>query len=323
MKNLYKKSLAILCSSLILSTIACTNKISANNALLLTPKTQNSTIKTFSTNQAQQITTNNKDAIIALAQALFAQNFKDDLKPNGSVVTPEQAQAMLNSIIGNVTSGQTKINLKDIYSLLTKDVQAQTVAYGYSDGPVGAKFNAKSEPDNLPRISNEEITKLKSLLQPGDVILCGNNKSFVHAIFYIGDNTIIHSLATKVNGKLLGVVKQTLDEYLASSERDMFVVLRDKNLNPQDLQKATEYASQQVGKAYDTLFLVDSDTRFYCTELVYQALKRMSNPPRVFTHDVSVGWTLVSVEDFMDSPDLETVWTKNYTRPEVGKLHSY
>jgi len=302
MNSFYKKSLAILCSSIIISTLGCTNTNGAP-AKNLNP---NSQIQTYSNNQAMQTIKTNKNNISTIVESITSGNFAGNL---------EQLKPLLSSLTPN--------DIKNIYNILTKNIEAQNFAYTISDGPVGQKFNAPSIPDNVPKISSQEISKLKSMLKAGDVILCGNDKSFVHAIFYTGDNVIVHSLATLVNGKLLGVVKQTLDEYLAKSERDTFVVLRHKNLNSQDLQKGIDYANKQVGKGYDTLFLVDSDTRFYCTEFVYQILKKMSNPPKIFTHEEKIGWTLVTVEDFMDSPDFTTIWTRNYTRPQTGQLHSY
>mgnify|MGYP001411149172 CR=1 FL=1 len=57
--------------------------------------------------------------------------------------------------------------------------------------------------------------------------------------------------------------------------------------------------------------------------LVWQALRRVSNPPRVYPHRAKYGWDLIKNEDYMDSPDLQTVWTYNYTRPATGLRHRY
>jgi len=48
-----------------------------------------------------------------------------------------------------------------------------------------------------PRITvdSAEFKDLKAHLKPGDVILCGNDDSFVHGIVYLGNGEIVHSLA--------------------------------------------------------------------------------------------------------------------------------
>ena len=292
--NLNKKVFACLFSALIVS--GC-SPATQNN---LVP--QNQSLKAFSNTQPAGL---NQKNISSIAELISSKNFAENLQSMMASLDPAEVEA--------------------IYNTLTKDMKLQQTGYSLVDDIVLAKMNEHSQPDNLPKISAQETDKLKSLLKAGDVILCGNNKSFVHAMLYAGNNTVIHSLATKVNtpNKFLGVVKQTLDEYFTLSERDTFVVLRYKNLNSQDAQKAINYASQQIGKSYDSLFLVDSDTRFYCTELVYQSLKKMANPPKIFTHKEKIGWTLVTVQDFMDSPDFDTIWTKNYTRPATGVIHNY
>jgi uncharacterized protein YycO len=99
--------------------------------------------------------------------------------------------------------------------------------------------------------------------------------------------------------------------------------LRDKNLNLNEFSKSVSYANEQVGKPYDTLFLINSESKFYCTELVYQSVMQMKNPPRLFPHKVKMGWMLITNEDIMDSPDLTTVWTLNKERPAAGKIHKY
>lgn len=49
----------------------------------------------------------------------------------------------------------------------------------------------------MPNLTKDEVKEMLDILQPGDVILCGNNGSFVHAIVYVGNGEIVHSLATE------------------------------------------------------------------------------------------------------------------------------
>lgn len=54
-----------------------------------------------------------------------------------------------------------------------------------------------------PRITvySAEYAALKGHLRPGDVILCGNDDSFVHGIVYLGNGEIVHSLAQEPIGR--------------------------------------------------------------------------------------------------------------------------
>jgi|GEM_PF-2028455 len=48
-----------------------------------------------------------------------------------------------------------------------------------------------------PRITvtSDEFKAFKAVLKPGDIILCGNDDSFVHAIVHLGEGRIVHALA--------------------------------------------------------------------------------------------------------------------------------
>ncbi|HEY9765729.1 MAG TPA: YiiX/YebB-like N1pC/P60 family cysteine hydrolase [Chroococcales cyanobacterium] len=197
-----------------------------------------------------------------------------------------------------------------IYRALAGSRILRSVGYLISAIPVQIKFNKpgkKVDPDPEPRMGSKEVETLLASLQPGDVIQCGNNGSFVHAIFYLGMDEIVHALAQPGNGKKMsGVIEEKLSGYFARVERDKVVVLRP-HWTPEKLADALAYAKAQVGKDYDTLFLSDSDDRFYCTELVYSALKH-SGVSKVAPHLTKRHWLLVTNEDFRSCPDLEVVY---------------
>lgn len=211
-----------------------------------------------------------------------------------------------------------------IFKTLHDDTALRNAVYPLSHEMLIKEFNKPSQLDNIPPVSIKEKAHMRQILKPGDVILCGNNGSFVHSMLYIGQGQVVHSLATQPGSgqRLWGVVREALDTYFARGERDTFVVLRPREIK--GIENAVQYAQDQQGKPYDSLFLLNLADRFYyCTELVYHALKRLSQPPRVFPHRVRFGWQNVTVEDFMDSPDFQTVWERNFTRPAVGRLHQY
>lgn len=311
-----KKSIALL-SSLVLLLSAC-----ASDETIMLPEQEQQqvqTVETFAAGQTKPISqyteaeikkiiSENEEAIDAVSKLVYLQKFSDETEPEGN---------FSKNALSNI---QFKGGF--IFNLLNQSKIARAIVDTVANPVVKKKFNAHGQTDTIARINPAQIQELLSVLKPGDLILCGNDDSFIHAIFYEGNGSIVHSLASK-NPKYWGVGKEKLTDYLARSERDKFVVLRYKNLTQSDFLKAQQYANKQVGKKYDTLFLVNDDTKFYCTELVFRSVMEMANPPRIYPHQEKVGWKLITNEDFMDSPDLETVWTLNRDRDPIGKTHKY
>ncbi|PIQ29274.1 hypothetical protein COW36_17175 [bacterium (Candidatus Blackallbacteria) CG17_big_fil_post_rev_8_21_14_2_50_48_46] len=254
-------------------------------------------------------------------------------RQNLNELLPLLKQIFKNELADGLQAGQPSPDINQIleqkgpeaFKLLAVDASARKALYPYADQMVINEFNKPSPSDNVPPLSAQELQALLPRLQSGDVILCGNDQSFVHGILYLGRGEIVHSLATQpdMHDRFRGVVKESLATYIARSPRDTFVILRAKGQSAANFTPALNFAIKQVGKQYDSLFLYQTDERFYCTELVWSALRQIARPPRVMPHLVKYGWEMVTVEDFMDSPDLETVWTRNYTRPPVGRMHRY
>jgi len=269
-----------------------------------------------------------------MAQSRFQARSNPSIsRQNLSQILPLLKQLYATEFADALENGQPMPDLQPIleqhgpaaFALLSQDRQAREELYPLSDQMVIREFSKPSPPDNVPPINAQELQSLLATMKPGDIILCGNNGSFIHGALYLGNGEIVHSLATQADmpDRFRGVVREALSTYTARSERDTFVVLRAAQASQRDLQQAMGFAVQQVGKGYDSLFLLASDERFYCTELVWHALRQMSRAPRVFPQKVKYGWEMVNVEDFMDSPDLSTVWERNYKRPAPGQRHRY
>ncbi len=201
--------------------------------------------------------------------------------------------------------------LRKANQALVKDKAAREKAYPTSDKIIERLFGRPGKVDAIPRLSAQDMQVFKSKLQPGDVIQCGNDGSFIHGVFYVGQDVIIHALAENMRGKkMIGVIKETLTDYFARVERDQVVVLRPK-WSPAQLKTAVTYAETQVGKGYDSLFLTESADRFYCTELVYQTLTA-AKVARIQPRMVKDAWPVVMNEEIRRSPDLKVVYTKNH-----------
>lgn len=300
-----KKLLALLISSTTLFS-AC-SQLDGNSSFVA-----NDTVEALSSNSKKQVSQKiidaNKENIQKVAKDLFTKKFADGLK--------------LKKIKNDLPQMPANFNGEEAFNALNNNDIDKTELYKLSDDYVKKEFGKHGIPDNIPRITDSQTNQLLGVLKAGDIILCGNDDSFIHTIVYEGNGVIIHSLAN-LDPKYWGVVKEPLKTYLARSERDKFVVLRVKNTSSEDITKELEFANKQIGKSYDSLFLFNASDRFYCTELGYKAVTSMTKPVRVLPHKEKYGWQIVSNDDFMDSPDLDTVWTLGRDRAPIGKLHSY
>lgn len=236
----------------------------------------------------------------------------------------EFADALQKGEIPAELKEKLKVYGPQAFQMLSQDPSARQQLYPASDAMVIREFTKPSPSDAVPPISAQENQALLATLQPGDLILCGNDGSFIHGALYVGNGKVVHALATQpdMTDRFRGVVEESWQTYTQRSDRDTLVVLRAQ-LSSADLQRVIGYARAQKGKGYDSLFLNASDERFYCTELVWKALQQAQNAPRMFPHQVPYGWSIVSVEDLMDSPDFQTVYQRNYQRPRPGQRHRY
>lgn len=310
-----KKSLAVLLLISTMFTSACGTDDLSNSILPddnISSVQAQSTKKTQSLNmtdaQIEKAINDNKANIQKVAEMIYMSEFADE----SEVANYSSKNAFVDP----------SFNGGAIFNILNKSELARKLVTSIGNYAVKKKFSKPDTPDKFPVINQQQTDELLSVLKPGDIMLCGIDDSFIHAIVYAGNGIIIHSLGSP-NPKYWGVIKEPLTTYLKRSDRDKFVVLRYKNATQDDINKEINFAAQQVGKPYDSLFLINDDTRFYCTELVFRALMNMNNPPKVYPHKEKFGWELIANEDFMDSPDLETVWTLNKDRAPIGKLHSY
>lgn len=139
---------------------------------------------------------------------------------------------------------------------------------------------------HLPFTSKEKLMRdyyeIESILQIGDIILSTsyghlsnliNPSKWKHALMYVGKENNIPYIIEAVGE---GVVKKSLAQWLSS--KDEICILRTKEfiLNAEQKLNAVKWIKEQLGKPYDYSF--DSQTsdkfkNFYCSELVYYAIK--------------------------------------------------
>ncbi len=167
-------------------------------------------------------------------------------------------------------------------------------------------MSAPSPQDNLPPIESKELDNLKATLKPGDVIMTGNNGSFIHGIVYVGqdkqlqadlekkwklpagslngEGIIMHALAAdhsaeiELNGKKFnqpaggtGVIIDTIERYNARNPRDVMIAVGVKGATEADRKAIIEEGKKMLGRGYDNGFNTFDDRDIYCTEFIYKA----------------------------------------------------
>ncbi|MFC1706258.1 YiiX/YebB-like N1pC/P60 family cysteine hydrolase [Planctomycetota bacterium] len=201
---------------------------------------------------------------------------------------------------------------------------------------IGGKSDVE---DGLPRLTGDEVReKMLPHLKPGDTILCGNNGGVSHAMVYVGDGKMIHSMATQKTmrghaGRIKdtltapfdiakeklglaerqqGVMVENVADFFDRFERDSYVVMRSPELTPEKTEAGLEHIRGLLGKKYDWSFAPGNDS-FYCTEIVGEFYRNAlgDSAPRIGGtaqhYPIMHREAVVDPLDVLRSPDLKPV----------------
>ncbi|WP_428229187.1 YiiX family permuted papain-like enzyme [Flavobacterium sp.] len=126
-------------------------------------------------------------------------------------------------------------------------------------------------------------TTLTNKIQDGDLIFQTSESSQCEAVRIATNSKFSHcGIIYKINGnwfvfEAVQPVKLTrLEEWINHGKDHKYLIKRLKNadivLNPATLQKMKDYSQRFMGKEYDAYFDW-SDTRIYCSELIWKIYK--------------------------------------------------
>jgi len=117
-------------------------------------------------------------------------------------------------IAGNIAPGKVAPSLAPTFIDKAEGVIGETWYNRLIKLPTKYMF-AKDHPEAKPNpritVDSAEFALLEKTLKPGDLILCGNDDSFVHGIVYIGNGEIVHSLAQDWPGRKRNVADFLFD----------------------------------------------------------------------------------------------------------------
>jgi len=133
----------------------------------------------------------------------------------------------------------------------------------------------------------KEKTSQPNKVQDGDIIFQTSESPQCEAVRIATNSKFSHcGIIYEINGNLfvfeaVQPVKLTpLDDWITHGRDKNYVVKRLKNagkvLTPSTLQKMKDYSQQFDGKEYDAFFEW-TDTRIYCSELVWKIYKNAAN----------------------------------------------
>lgn len=115
-------------------------------------------------------------------------------------------------------------------------------------------------------VRGEQITEIQKIINPGDIVLRGYKHyldgflipgEFSHSGVYIGNNKIIHAIAS-------GVQEIDIIDFF---QCDRFCIIRPNG----GQEKAIERVKKWIGKGYDFKFDTNNSSEFYCHELTANA----------------------------------------------------
>jgi len=231
----------------------------------------------------------------------------DDVFERSDSTAGAQSALKLDQLAKNV--GKAVVDAKEnIGSALTK-ARKQGV---YAATIISGALSNVPFPTAIEPFPAEDRETVKSLLQPGDIILQKNEgaiimqamskvvtgSDFVHAALYEGDGKMLESVVR-------GVREASVDEYLQGD--NSVQIVRPHYESEADLQAAIEFAKEQKGKPYNMLFDDRTKESYYCTQLVREAFQAMPHPIEVSVSDF-MGKHIVGAGAFQKIPDAEVIY---------------
>ena len=234
-----------------------------------------------------------------------SQTFGSEAPWRSLIETAAAARPAIERVAANVGDRKMQLAMSDLRSHAADPLY---VAQGLVATWIG-DYRLKTRPDHRGLISSQQVSDLRDILQPGDILLERRNwfmsNAFLpgfwpHATIYLGDAGALDALgvsddprvsrswnafiARDAAGHSHAVIEAVSEGVIFTSlehsvgESDAVAVLRPR-LTDAQRREAIARAFSHYGKPYDFEFDFFSTDRLVCTEVVYRAYDGMIEFP--------------------------------------------
>lgn len=176
------------------------------------------------------------------------------------------------------------------------------------------------------QLSARERQEIQKILEEGDVLLDSNSAfpcsqlmakiffqtSWIHSGIYIGDGIVIDS------GRKAHVARIKLADFLQTTD---LAIYRPNYNQPADREAAVQFAQKAVGKPFNITFGDSHRKRFYCTQLISDALASMPHPIFLKRRNI-FGKRVIPPASVAECSQMVCVWSSHPTILKSIRCHT-
>lgn len=227
-------------------------------------------------------------------------------------------KSKVGRFVGGLVGGAIGVGLGKLASLIPgykpgKILTEETKGFSFK-----SLFSKLMNPEytSHKKIDSGEAQKVINDLKPGDLIITNNDGDYKFELaqrFMGKSGSWTHIGMVSENNTVLEVLIST-DGPTESPTENLFtenhhvIILRPDYKNPESVKKTLKKAREYFGKAkYDFNFKLGSEEKLYCQEYIYKAMKDGAPDIKVEPSRF-LGIEYLSADDFIDSPDVKTVY---------------
>lgn len=169
-------------------------------------------------------------------------------------------------------------------------------------------------PFSRKKFTGQDFWAFKETIQIGDIISTksGGELSNLFIPGFFGHVAMVISPTTVIEATTHGVVETDLYSFLIG--KDYVAISRDNFLTIDQKIDMVVWLKEQLGKPYDFEFATSDISKFYCSELMYMAIKQVTGKSP-FKLKKILGQETIDPSDFFQAKKLfNTIWMNEALR---------